>query len=277
MSDQITGDSDVKSNDLIVAMVQKSLIENSVIAASLMNVSQFAVKGVSDIEFPKRSANFEVKKKVSKVVSEAETITYTTDKLSLDQQAYIKFIIEKKASIQSVVDLETNAILDAAASHAEDMDKYFYSLMFAGAVAKNVAFTGAGTKLALADIVNARQKIKATKVKNFMGNVFLAINSEEEASMLQISDFIDASKYGSNEGVMNGEIGKVFGVKVLVTESVTAGKPVMYHNEALYWGLQYAPIVMRQDDLDNIGEKFLISQLYGGKFMSNSFAVPFNS
>jgi hypothetical protein len=275
MSDLLIGDANIKSNDLIVAMVQQKLIESAVLAPTLTNVSSFAKPGLSNVEFP-YSTYFSVSKKTTKVATSAQELTYSTDVIPLNQHAYVKWIIESKAQIQSAVNLEVDALENAALAHAEDFDKYLYSLLFAAGT--NVAFTGAGTKIAAADIVDARKIIKASKVRNFQGNVFLALNSAEEASMLKIADFVDASKYGSNAPVLNGEIGQVYGIKVLVTESVDAGKPVMYHKESLYWALQKAPTFMSQDDLDNIGKKYLLDQLYGAKAMkSGALNVHFNA
>jgi N4-gp56 family major capsid protein len=276
MGDIVVGTEDVVSNDLVVAMVQQSLIENSIIAASLMNVSQFGVKGNASVSFPRASQNFEVKKKLAKVVAETQLRSYTMDKLDFDQQDYINFIVEDIASVQSAVNLEADALVDAGASMAEAIDIFLYNLMKTGG-ATNVAFSGVGTKIAQADIVDARQKLKATKIKPFAENIFMAINSEDEASMLKLSDFIDSSKYGSNEPIFNGELGRVCGVKILCSESVTAGKPVMYHKNAVAWGLQLSPTVKSQYNMKNIGMEYLIHQLWGAKILrAGALAVTLN-
>ena len=46
---------------------------------------------------------------------------------------------------------------------------------------------------------------------------WLVIHPEQEVELLKDSQFIEASKYGSNEVLLNGEIGKIFGVRVLVS------------------------------------------------------------
>jgi hypothetical protein len=72
---------------------------------------------------------------------------------------------------------------------------------------------------------------------------------------------------------MNGEIGMVSGVKILCTESVASGKPVMFHKEALYFGFQKNPTVMSQDDLENLGKKWVIDSLAGFKVMRSGILV----
>jgi hypothetical protein len=186
-------------------------------------------------------------------------------------------MIEKRAQIQSAVDVDMEALDTAIRAHAEDIDAYLYSLLFAGA-AHSQAFTGEGTKITQADIVDAKQKVKATKVQNLNGNLFLAANSVEEATLLKISDFIDASKFGSNEVILNGMIGKASGVNIVISESVTAGNPVLYHRSALAWGLQLSPEIMRQDNLDYVSVDTLIHQLYGAKLLnSGKFACKMNA
>ncbi len=49
---------------------------------------------------------------------------------------------------------------------------------------------------------------------------FLFIAPQQETALIQFSDFINASEYGGREVVLNGEIGKYIGMKVIVTENV---------------------------------------------------------
>jgi len=48
--------------------------------------------------------------------------------------------------------------------------------------------------------------------------IFIA--PEQERALLKDSQFVDASKYGANEVVQNGEIGKYLGMKVIVTTNL---------------------------------------------------------
>lgn len=259
--------SDIQANDLLVAIAQRALIENSVIAGSLWNVSQFAKAGLSSISFPKRNTKLAVKKKTANVATDSQTIVWEADKLDLDQHAYIRFCITESAKAQSVLNLESEAIQESGAAHAEDLDGFLYALLYANA-ADSTTFTGnTNATIALADIVDARQYLKSTKVKPFKENIFLAVNSKEEADMLKIDGFIDASKYGDREPIYNGEIGRVYGTKILVSEEVDAEKAIMYHRDALAWGLQLQPSIMVAPDLNNIGMGYVIHQLYGAKVM----------
>lgn len=63
---------------------------------------------------------------------------------------------------------------------------------------------------------------------------YLVIHPNTENSLLKEADFIDASKYGGREVVMNGEIGRYLGIQVFTTTVCsTAGSANIYYNYML--------------------------------------------
>ena len=268
MADVITGDTatDVLKQTLVAAIVQRELIANSVLAGAVRNVSEFAVDGVDEIEFPKHGS-FTVTKKVSGTQVDAAALTYGTDKLLLDQHAVIQWMIEKKANKQSVVNLESANLLAAARAHAKQVDVDVHSALIAGvsASAPDHVIAYAGASFGRADIVKA---LELLDIQEFPSeNRFLAVHPSQFADMLNISDFIDASKFGSNQPILNGQIGTVFGVRVLKTTVVTAGRPLMFHAESCALGFQLAPSFDSDKDLANLGTRYSLDQLYGVKVM----------
>jgi hypothetical protein len=95
----------------------------------------------------------------------------------------------------------------------------------------------------------------------------LAVNPAEYATMLNIDNFVDASKFGSNQPVLNGQIGTIFGMPVIKTTVVAAGRPLIYHKESLVIGFQLNPEFDSDKDLDNLATKYSLDQLYGMKTM----------
>jgi len=67
-------------------------------------------------------------------------------------------------------------------------------------------------------IADARAKLRAY---NFIPEV-VVISSYQEAALMKDSVFVNASEYGGREVILNGEIGKYLGAKVIVTENVDA-------------------------------------------------------
>jgi N4-gp56 family major capsid protein len=50
----------------------------------------------------------------------------------------------------------------------------------------------------------------------------LFISAAQEEALLKDSQFVNASEYGGNEIVMNGEIGRYLGIKVISTQNITS-------------------------------------------------------
>lgn len=75
-----------------------------------------------------------------------------------------------------------------------------------------------------------------TKIKAFNWSPkFLVVHPEGLKGILLSSMFIDASKYGSNEPILTGEIGKIAGLKVLVTTNVSSKAAIVLDPDRAAW------------------------------------------
>lgn len=268
MADVLTGDTatDAMKQTLVAALVQRELIAKSVLFGTIMDVSQFAVQGADEIEFPKLGS-FSVTKKTSGTAVDAAALTYATDKLLLNQHAVVQWLIEKKANAQAAINLESANLQRAISAHAKQVDVDIHAALIAGVStsAPDHVIAFAGASFDKADIVEA---MKLLDNQEFPAEGrYLAVNPAEHATMLNIDNFIDASKYGSNMPVMNGEIGQVFGMKVLKSTVVTAGRPVIYQAESSCIGFQLQPTFDNQKDLANLATRYSLDQLYGVKVL----------
>lgn len=269
MADVLTGDTatDAMKQTIVANLVQRELIASSVLAGTIMDVSQFAgADGIDEIEFPTLSS-FSVTKKASGTAVDAAALTYGTTKLLLNQHAVVQWLIEKKATKQAAIALELENLQRAARAHAKQIDVDIHAELIAGVSASGpdhiVAFIG--SDFDKADIVNAMKLLDLQELPS--DGRFLAVNPAEHATMLNVEGFIDASRYGSNMPVMNGEIGMVYGMKVLKSTVVTTGRPVVYHKEAAVIGFQLQPSFDQQKDLANLATRYSLDQLYGIKTM----------
>lgn len=274
MADVLTGDTqtDAMKQTIVAALVQRQLIAKSVIAGTVRNVSEFAIDGVDEVEFPKTS-NFAVTKKVSGTPVDAAALTYGTDKLLLNQHAVIQWLIEKKANKQSAINLETANLLNAAAAHAKQVDVDLHAAMIAGVSASGpdhiIAYAGAS--FGRADIVKAMELLDIQEIPSELR--YLLVHPTEHATMLNITDFTDANRYGSVKPIMNGEIGEIFGMKVLKSTVVTAGRPLVYQAESTVLGFQLLPQFDSQKDLANLATRYSLDQLYGAKVMQSGVGI----
>lgn len=275
MPDVLTGDTatDTMKQTIVANLVQRELIASSVLAGTILDVSQFAsADGVDEINFP-RLGSFSVTKKTSGTPIDAAALSYAVDTLQLNQHAVVQWLIEKKATKQAAIALELENLQRAARAHAKQIDVDIHAALIAGVSTSApdhvVAFIGAGFDKA--DIVNGMYLLDNSEVP--ADERFLAVNPAEHATMLNIEGFIDASKYGSSQPVMNGEIGMVYGMKVLKSTVVTAGRPLIYQKEAAVIGFQLAPSYEQQKDLANLAERYSLDQLYGIKAMLQGKAI----
>lgn len=270
MADAVLGNTETVSlrQDLISALVQRELIDSAVLASGVMDVSQFAEPGAKSIEFP-RAGSFTVQKKQEDEEAQAQSITYATDALALDQHAVVQWILPKRSSIQSKVDLVADTVQRAARAHARQVDVDIRDAMVAAAT--SVSLSGSFGR---EEITEMRKEIRNDLYP--MDNITLAISPDFEEDMLNVQDFINADKYGSAMPVMQGEIGRVFGCRVVVSTLLTAAagaRALMWHRDALALGFQLNPEFDSQKDLKNLGTRYSLDQLYGIKALQSGAGI----
>lgn len=265
------GDTNIESNSIAFGeLVQRQLIAQSKLVGTVRDVSSFAEDGLEEIKFPK-AGGFSVVKKTSGVPITAEALTYTSDILALDQHAVIQWSVEKKALKQSPVAILEDALGRASRAHAKQVDVDIHAeLEASGTLLTTDDNDGA---LSRAEIVSMIVALDDNEVPE--DDRFLAINPEQKGDIMNISDFLDASKFGSDRIVQKGEIGEIFGVRVISTTVVTAKKPKMYHREAAAIGFQMNPEYAEESDLPNLARLYSIDQLYGVKGLLDSNACVY--
>ena len=95
------------------------------------------------------------------------------------------------------------------------------------AASTNIVYGGDATStatLATGDVMTPDVIADARKLvrDNKFAPTILAIGTAQESALLKDSQFVNASEYGGREIILNGEIGKYLGMKVMVTTNMTA-------------------------------------------------------
>lgn len=75
------------------------------------------------------------------------------------------------------------------------------------------------TQFGLIDMVTGRTKVRNQKYNPTV----MVIPTNLEQEVLTDSQFVDASQYGGREGILNGEVGKIAGLRVVSTTQVYEG------------------------------------------------------
>ena len=230
------------------------------------NFSDLVVPGAKSVEIP-RAGGFTVAAKAENTAADASSITWATDAILLDQHKYIQWLIEDIASAQTVVRVVEENVKRASQDLARDVDQNLINVL-EGASASTpdhrIAYA-ATTTIAEADILDARELL----INQFLNpqECFLGVSPAQEAVMLALDNFIQADRYGSNEPRVNGEIGKVFGVKVFVHTDIEDLKSLMFHPSAAGYASQFGVRFKSESDLANIGQRYSMDMLYGSKIL----------
>lgn len=152
-----------------------------------------------------------------------QTLATTDETMVIDQAKYFAFEVDDIDARQTGQggQLLTKAATLAARGIAQAIDTHLLTKMTVGAGAILTA-QDAGTADA-AFLLMRRMRMALNKANVPTDGRWIIISPEFEALVLGDARFIDASKYGSNVPIMNGEIGRAIGFKVLTSNNLPAG------------------------------------------------------
>lgn len=132
------------------------------------------------------------------------------------------FTITDKERIRSINDVMADKTRDAGYAFAKKKDQVILAELQSSAgnsvVANGVAVSAIASSDTL-DTDDIADAITELRVDDYQAK-YLIIHPRCENALIKLSDFIDASVYGGREAIMNGEIGKYLGLRVLVSTLV---------------------------------------------------------
>jgi len=148
-----------------------------------------------------------------------------TKAMILDRNDHLDWVVDPNSNItqelangakRKIDDLIiANIIADVATGQAGGSTTTFDS--------NNVVASGSAG-ITKAKIIEGRKILRANYV-DFSEAMFLVIGSEQEAEMLAIDEFISAD-YVSNKPVVNGMIGTVYGLNVVINEGLDVASSI---------------------------------------------------
>ncbi len=101
-----------------------------------------------------------------------------------------------------------------------------------------------------------------------MADRYMLISPDAEKSMLQISNFIEVDKYGSDAvALKNGELGRIYGFTVLMHTELSAADVLFYHKTHVGYARQIAPEYATDFQLASVSQEYLLHNLYGAKVL----------
>lgn len=152
-----------------------------------------------------------------------QTLATTDETLVIDQSKMFAFEVDDvdQRQVRNSGDLLTKAAFRAAFGLAKTLDTHLLTKMT----------TSAGNILTAQDVATAdaaflllrRLRMSLNKANVPDENRFVIISPEFEALILGDGRFIDASRYGSTTPILNGEIGRAIGFRVLTSNNLPSG------------------------------------------------------
>lgn len=265
MADALTGvtETSATARALVAQMAQNYLIQESKMMGLVTNYSSLAVPGSSSLKLPK-AGGFTVGNKAENTAVDAQISAFAVDTLNFNVHRVVQFLVEDMANTQASVDVIAEYVLRASKDLALDIDKNIIAQLRLGSASApdhEIAFTDATNEdIELADILNARRLLMIQNIDP--RECFFAVGPDQEANMLKIANFIEAEKYGSNSPILNGEIGQVYGMKVIVHTSL-AQEALVWHPSAVGFALQSPVRVQREYDLPNLAQRYSLDYIGG--------------
>lgn len=256
---------DSASMELVAGITQDFLIQGAKLSSTVTDVSAFAVPGADVIKFPKM-AGFTVGDKVENTAVDAQLLTYAVDVLELDKHKVIQILVEKKAQIQGPQQMLADLAERAGKGMALQLDiDIIAALELASAAAPDHRLAYIGTGIAAADILAARTLLNKQNVP--MTDRYLGVSPDSEAAMLAIPEFITADKYGSAGGLIEGELGRIYGFTVIMHNNFATARTIAWHKSAVAFGLQSGLDFQTESALAHLGTRYSFDQMYGVKTM----------
>lgn len=246
--------------DLIAALVQKELKASAMLAGLLTDVSQFAVKGMKSIAFPKLTS-FTAVNRAFGAAADAVAVTATSDSLALDQNPYLAWIIDPKDAIQSTLNWELECAKRAASAHGRFVDAAIVAKLEAEAMVTTTA--GSISR----DIVLEMRELMRLN-EGDLNQCTYVVSPDQETALLKIAEFTRADAYGSSN-IPGGVLGRLFGVPVLVKNDLGASTYYLIEKSGGVLGFQAGPAMSTEpNNAYGVGcMRTAMDQLFGVKLL----------
>tara|TARA_R110001632_G_scaffold52197_4_gene129717 strand:+ start:3969 stop:4826 length:858 start_codon:yes stop_codon:yes gene_type:complete len=244
--------------ELISGMVQKELTESASLLGLITDLSPLATKGYDSISIPKMSQFTTQDRAFGQKAVENAPLVDSKDTLPLDKNKIVIWGYDDADAMQSSINWQIESAKRASTAHGRTIN---------GDV---VAGLIAGTGLNLASVVDITSDnildMRKFLIQNFadMTNAVFLVAADQEKAMLLLPEF-SRYDYNGKGAFIDGIIGHVYGVPVVINQYVPAGQAIMFEKSGFAFAFQKAPKYGEQPELDygTDGKKAVVDCLYG--------------
>jgi N4-gp56 family major capsid protein len=231
--------------ELILSIVQEELVRSGKLLPTVRDFSASVEKGVKSIEIPRFDSHFAnpaAQNPDGATATAFQTVNFDVDVLPLDKWVTLPYAIPDRVSMQTRIQLEAELAASAGKTFGRYMDDEIIAKLRlaadgSGTLPNHVQnFSGQDGKIEIADIAKARMLLNRAHVSE--QDRYLLISPEQESKMLSIPNFIRADQYGAREALLDGEIGRVMGFRVMAHTGLLATEAIAYQKQAVGYAVQ---------------------------------------
>ena len=257
---------------LVSSIVQEVIAEKAQLLPLVLDYSQNAQPGAQSLGIPRRGT-FAAGSAIAEDASlTGQAMTFGVDTISFDHYA-IRAEISDMARVQSSVDIPGEVVKELGEAMARKVDDLILAqLKLASSSSPDhiLPYTDAtNDDIELADITNCRKLLRSNgKVMFNDDRNFLLVSPEQEEFLLKIDGLIDASKYGTESVIQRGEIGKVFGFRVVVSDLLDSDESIAFNSAACAFAAQQNFKLEFDRDLSKLNDVYVMSMIGGAKVLA---------
>lgn len=233
--------------DVISSIVQDELKRSAKLRPTVTDRSDMAVKGIKSIDLPRFDSSFSgpaAQNPDGVTETAGQTLDFAADTIDLNDWTSIVYKIPDRVSMQSMINLEAELAQSAGKDYGNYVDdQIIVQLRLASASAPDHQIGiedndagGVGAALVLEDISKARRLLNRANVPQ--DDRYFLIPPEMEEDMINLDNFRQADKYGSREALLQGEVGQIYGFRVIVHNGLAANEACAYHKTAVAIAVQ---------------------------------------
>jgi N4-gp56 family major capsid protein len=248
---------------VVANIVQQVLKQKSILMPTISDYSSWAGPGAVAVKVPRRS-QFAAANKTENTALTAQELTFSADTISLDKHKAVHASIERYAAATANVDIKGQVLIEMAEELSLQIDKdIIVELKLASSSAPDhiLDYAATGGPIAQADILEARRLLNVQNVP--MEDRYLLVGPDQEKAMLGVADFVRADAYGNAGGLINGELGRIYGFKVLMHSTLGAADSLFYHKSAVGMAMSFAPEFGEQFNVSKVADDMVLHMLAG--------------
>lgn len=239
---------------LVGEIVQRELQAASKLAGMFTDYSNLVGKGTDNVKIP-RSDSFAVQDRdnATPTPGSPQNLTFAFDQIALDQSKYVYYVIPGDVEMDAKPSYEQTAASRAASAHGRNMDIARIDELWNGAAGANDVNFESGVSDFEDTILSMIQVADEANMLDDGGR-FLIIRPAQRKEALGVANFVQADKYGDRTPLVSGELGMVYGVRMVVINHVGTvdaggaiglygdGKMILCHRESLGFAFHRRPV-----------------------------------